>query len=451
MRQRRFGRWALSLALLVAACVSSENGTDSESHFVCASDEECRVELGYGYECVARECRVADKDAGPTTMPDAAPEAAPSASGGTGGVPLEADVALCQGAPPARSPSRPAPSEVPNTGRDINFVNAMYTIDWGDREAAPMAPTHYLNIGLDLDNECTTQEDPDLGECNLPSWGTGFTDGPGGIDNATGSIIQELRDRTTSFSSEAYTQSIQEGGRANLLVRVSSYNGAPNDDQVRVETFVAAPFDALNPPAGDPRWDGTDVWNVADDSVGPGGLTDPLSFDDRAYVKDGQLAAILPTTTLRLDFPLSSTEAVKLDMALTAAALVCDLTEIGSDAGASDSWQMVCTLAGRWETDNLLHQVSQFPDPLDIFSPLCTDSTSYTALKTVICRPTDVYVGMIEPGAICNALSVGVHFSTKPALLGDLYALEPLTPRCPTEFEPSNDSCDPGILTDGGT
>ena len=152
--------------------------------------------------------------------------------------------------------------------------------------------------------------------------------------------------------------------------------------------------------------------------------------------------------------PAVGVDVVKLNMQLTPSALVCDLREIAPDAGAlgTDRWEMSCTLAGRWDTNHLLRQTSQFPDPLNPGAPLCTSSTSYTALKPVICRPTDVYVGMLFPSAICNALSIGVHFDTKPGRIGDVYPLSEPMERCPVGSQPSDDTCETlAPIGSGGT
>ena len=74
-----FRGWALlSMLVSVAACTSKSGGSDSETHFVCSIDDECRAKFGEGYGCVEHSCGKVVRlsgfacDAG-TTIPCAGP------------------------------------------------------------------------------------------------------------------------------------------------------------------------------------------------------------------------------------------------------------------------------------------------------------------------------------------------------------------------------------------
>jgi hypothetical protein len=85
----------------------------------------------------------------------------------------------------------------------------------------------------------------------------------------------------------------------------------------------------------------------------------------------------------------------------------------------------------------------QFPDPLHLkpAQPLCTNSAAYAAFKANICSALDVATGLsvTQP---CDALSTGLTFTTRPALLGRVVAVAPPVDLCPPDADPRNDGCD---------
>jgi uncharacterized membrane protein YgcG len=111
-----------------------------------------------------------------------------------------------------------------------------------------------------------------------------------------------------------------------------------------------------------------------------------------------------------------------------------------------------CRLSARWQVDDIIHQLSQFPDPLFLpaFKPLCNapGSTSYQLFKDSLCGVTDTYSGT-KPGATtpCNSLSMGIGFNAKPGRLGDVFEVAPIVPKCIDSngvvlaTDPINDSC----------
>jgi hypothetical protein len=363
-------------------------------------------------------------------------------TGGQGG---SGAVGPCGGS--KRFPPPPAVDDDPN-GDVGEQTSAMYRIDLGDRTPdVTNPPRAFLNIGFDIDETCTTAENPSDGECVLPDWALGSIDGPMGIDNSLGAIIQGVRNFLgDSFSSVRYTEQLQAGG-VSVLFRLRDYNGRPNDSRVTVSTFVGAPFASTNGEGAEPNWDGNDLWPVASDSLSDPEGAAPLEsarFEDRnAYVTDGKLVTTFPRTELRLDVALSALSNAKLDMFLTQAFVVCDVLEAEELPGR---WHVDnCTIGGRWETDTLLKQLSQFSDPTSAtgLDPLCTDVGLYRQFKESICRLTDVEDFPSGTGrSECNALSVGIDFWTRPAQLGDVWQLDSIPPRCPDATDPVHDSCD---------
>jgi hypothetical protein len=317
------------------------------------------------------------------------------------------------------------PPGVPPSTRNVEIVAAQYTIDLGDRQRAPVQPTEYRSIGFDLDNTCTTAADPKQGTCRLPSYALGVIDGPGGIDNALGVLIQGVRDQIGDFSSENYTRDVQ-AGKTNLLLRLQNWNGEADDDEVTFSTMAAAPFDSFSPGAR-PAWSGTDAWPIASDSLN-GSIDNPKFVDTHAYVRGNRLVATLAQAPLRMDLGLSSVQRVRLDIKLSAAFIVCDIAP-----DTTGSWGYTfekCTLGGRWLADDFVKQIGQYPNPLDNNRPLCRGTQTYETFKELICSQVDILQTLGSPTSACDSLTLGASFTMKPALLGNVFQLQAFADPC---------------------
>ena len=333
----------------------------------------------------------------------------------------------CLGAPRVTYP--PVPQNVPPSQKNIEIVAAQYTIDLGDRLSAVPAPTAYRTIGFDLDKECNTESDPKSRTCRTPAYGFGVVDGPGAIDNALGLLIQGVRDRVNDFTSEHYTEDIKKG-KTNVLLHMTGWNGEPDDDNVAVSTMVAGAFDSFDPGNPDlvPKWQGQDAFPIASDSLLNDDLKTPKFVDNNAYVSNNRVVATLSKANLRLDVGLSAAQRVKLDLKLSAAYIVCNI--IPTTEG---NWGYVferCTLGGRWLANDLVQQLGQYPNPLDNNKPLCKGTSTYDAFKKLICGQVDILAETGSPTEPCDALTMGVTYTMKPALLGNVFRLAPLEDPC---------------------
>jgi hypothetical protein len=341
----------------------------------------------------------------------------------------------------------PHPVDV-TPGGNFEIVAVQSNVDLGDTAKTTANPNPMASrlIGFDLDNLCdrTAAEAIATPGCTLPRGSIGIIDGPNGQDDSMGQLVQAVRLAVPDFSSDVYTQQLREG-KTNAILRVTQYNGQEDDNQVRVEAMVSAPYNSFDPTAV-PKWDGTDQWPIASDSVN-GSVDNPKNVDKNGYVSGGKLVATLGDSGYRLLIGLTAAFNVSLSLQLHAAFIVCDVVPL--DGGANFSLKK-CTLAGRWSTDQLLQQVWRFPDPLDLVHPrpLCIGSTSYGIFKTDICTASDILGdGTKGPTALCDAISIGVNFDTEPATLGDVFTVVDMAPRCPADSDPSNDSCE---SADGG-
>ncbi|HVU02314.1 MAG TPA: hypothetical protein VHE30_11210 [Polyangiaceae bacterium] len=349
----------------------------------------------------------------------------------------------------------PADSDVITRGGDEEAIGVMYKIDLGDAPSNPTdPPKHYLDVGFDVDGKCTFGTGDALKkgqECNVPSWGFGVADGPGGTDNALGQIIQLTRDAIKTFSSEIYSTQLQQGV-TNVIVHLTDYNGEANDDQVTVATLVSAPFDSPPRAKGThPKWDGTDEWPIASDALKDGkNVSDPKFIDKSAYVTNHKIVTKLNTTAMRLVTALTDKLTVNLQVEMTDAHIQCDLVE---NTAMPRVWNWVaqnCVLEARWLVNSLLHQLSQFPDPATNL-PLCRDANLYGTFRDNICNLVDVAQ---YPGATaddCNAISMGLVFDTKPALIGNVYQVQSPKEPCPVGARPSEDDCSLPAAGSGGT
>ena len=103
--------------------------------------------------------------------------------------------------------------------------------------------------------------------------------------------------KITEASSEQLSQKIETGTNT-ILIKISGYNGTPDDAAVEVTWYASADFDMTNPTP--PKWDGTDTWSVLSTSLQPqagadGGaendVVHPKYVDKLAYVTHGTLTA----------------------------------------------------------------------------------------------------------------------------------------------------------------
>jgi hypothetical protein len=450
------GLGACALGFLwVPACSSqASSGVGGESHFACAADSDCtqrpdQVCFFSNPGSAKGECTDV------SAILDAARRSAGGAGNGGNGAGGKVDVDATVGGGPQsgqycngpRAGWPDSPAGVPPSTQNVEFAAAMYTVDLGDERPSGIEPTHYLELGFDLDATCTQAVDPTKGTCRLPAYGLGIIDGKGGIDNALGRLFQTVRNQISDFNSDQYTKTIQ-AGKTNLLLRLENWNGAADDNAVIVSALTAAPFDSFA--AGSkPQWEGSDAWPIASDSV-DGSVNQPKFVDRNAYVTQNQLVGTFAELDLRLDIGLSSVQDVKLDLKLSSAVVVCTIAP--TSMGMSGYTFSKCTLGGRWLVNDFVQQLGQYPNPLDNNRPLCGGNV-YDTFKMGICSQVDLnQTPAASPTAPCNALSVGLTFTTKPALLGDLYALKPIVDPCPPDphLNPRYDCCESIGVPDAG-
>lgn len=380
-----------------------------------------------------------------------------SGGGATGGG--GSGVGACQHA------TWPAPPATSDPGsNDVDFVVVARHLDFG--EAVPAAES---TVGYDLDNLCTCPEPPG---CVEPAWATAdHCDGPGGRDNAVARLFADFAVFSSSFSSETFTQSAEEG-RGSVLIRVRDYNGQANDGQVTASLHPSPglkedPCNGIDPL---PLWDGSDRWPVTASSLkhpggggaggaggagsggqgGSGGATggsggagggecglggydidDAEYVDQNAYVSNWTLVASLPKAALL--FPMGDEPvAIKLTAGFVT----------GRIEHQDGLWSLQDgLLVGRWALADFLGSFGSMTSDGD---PLCTDNPVYSMAKGLVCNYPDITSTIATPTTLCDSISFGMAFQGPPAQIGAVIQMVDAPVLCSPETDPANDSCDPG-------
>jgi len=333
-------------------------------------------------------------------------------------------LATCDHAEPPAAPSGS------DTGDNIGFTAAIYTIDWGDTDDAQGKP-RAMSIGYDLDGLCTSLLDSP--RCEPASWtGTTLTDGPDGIDNAIGML---LYDQGTAFglkpfTSSFLTQSTQSGEQAPPgIIRVSGYSGFAVDPLVTVEWFVPLP------PATKPKWDGTDSWPILHGTADATGSSSVVSHyvDHAAYVTGYELVAHFASGA---PIEISNVPVQTTTMLITA-----NLSQ-----PVQGQWEMNNGIvAGVGTAAELFHDVpalsASFAGVDDAGKPnaICKNQTAlYPKIKTWLCSHFDTPA---SGGSTCSAASFGMSFTARAGNVGAIAPAAPPVVYCAPGDDPTGDTC----------
>jgi hypothetical protein len=315
----------------------------------------------------------------------------------------------CSLAVPPSAPSKDDPSDA----GDLDLLFAVRTVDLGIRDDGGV-PAPY---GYDLDGLCTC---PGPADCvgTMPN-----CDQPGGIDNAGGALFRQFYQLSGGgFLSQDAANTQISAGQATLLLRVSKYNGKPNDTQVILALYVSdgtVPNDAgVSPP---PVWDGTDTWTVDNGSL-IAGIT-PKYFDSSAYVSGGTLVG-RPVEYL-VPLPLDQYDVMTVD-------LVGGIVT-GKLEQAQSTWAIAAGIVdGRWPAVTLLGDLAYVHDPQNTNAYLCPSTSSYMGLKGLLCPSLDITADSTSPHSQpCDAISLAIGFAAQTALMASTPTTSTATTTCP--------------------
>lgn len=322
-------------------------------------------------------------------------------------------------APGCMHASYPDQPKVPDLAAGPDVVFAVRKVDLG--ELSDPVP------GLDLDKECTCFEG--TGDSCATKQPMPQCDSEGGIDSATSGLFKRLTMYldSSNFGSALYSSRADQGFWT-ILIKLTGYDGEPDDPVVNVTIFVS-------PGLGkQPLWDGTDEWPVAAESFAPdggmdGGPPPPLYVADGAYVANNVLVATIPSVGFRL-----SAAEYPFDIKLVGGVLVGPLKGSGPSLHIEKG-----VLAGRWRSGDFLASLSSFEV---LGSKLCMDNLAYSNVRGAICNARDILAnGTDAKSKPCDSVSLGVGFEASQAKIGMTANPEMVMPNCAPGQDPAMDTC----------
>lgn len=282
----------------------------------------------------------------------------------------------------------------------------------------------WKDIGFDLDGACTSSP-----TCGIENDNAGCNQGaiPARIDG------NECRDNNFGRFEVFVAQTPEVGakyrlndtqfncglcaGHYNFLIRVSGYNGEPNDDDLRLDVYPSIGLQASTgidcAKATEPStlcWLSTDPFIL--DETGFDGpktgetLPNAKVFDAHAYVREGYLVATLPDDA-SFWFPTEVADGVNTFPIKIQKAVVTGRIEKAQDGTivVKDG-----VIAGRVKKDDVIGGFRQIG--------LCeNEGMLYKTMVNYVSSNLDVMAsGINDPSAPCDALSVGVGFEAKEAV-----------------------------------
>lgn len=319
------------------------------------------------------------------------------------------------------------------------------------------------SLGFNLDGLCTDSD----GACATPagaqapvpchSLGGIRQDGHNCRDNTFGQLEHDavsLIGNKYGLSNEGFNCALCRGDY-NFLIRISDWDGKPNDSQVRVDMYPSPGL--VTPPPwackqNDPNqtwrtqqcWQAGDKWTIQPGTYlgsipKDGTLPDASLNDPAAYVRDGYLVAQLPDNVL-FWFPgdngVTRAYPLKLQGGVVAGKLQKD---------KNGHWEVADgTIAGRASVQDLIWGFEQIG--------LCasTVGSDFSLMTGYVSNYADILAnGKIAPTAQCDALSVGIGFLARQATFSGTERAVKKLPGCPAG-DGGVDGGDAGVDGSGG-
>lgn len=327
---------------------------------------------------------------------------------------------------------RPAPKGDGDVGPILLAVSSMRL---GARnEEGEFDPNAWQDIGFDLDGVCTasetcTSDDPPpsckAGASQLPRDGRYCRDNTFGKLAYSAELVPQVS-KVYGLSDDAFNCALCVGAYT-FLIRITGYNGEPDDDQVRVDLYPSPglekplPWDCSQPTwTTQPCFTPDMPWTVLKDALVEerGGPDLPASkiFDDQAFVREGYLATRLPEDTL-FWFPGYKGLVVAYPLRIQEGAVVAKLAK-----GADNVWTLSDgVIAGRARAHDVIQgfRLMGFCET--------TDKDNYELMSTFVNDNLDVLAsGESDPEAPCDAMSFGIGFTAGQARAGKVETVAPL-------------------------
>jgi hypothetical protein len=327
--------------------------------------------------------------------------------------------------------ARPMPNGMPDMDPIYFGITKLFL---GSQNTAGMLdPNAWQTIGFDLDGVCTNSDTcmAEMGNVSCKSATKIIPfDGDDCRDNTFGRFEYDVATIPSvgavyKLNDDAFNCGLCHG-TFNFLIKVSSYNGGAEDDQVRVDTY---PSPGLEAPLGQDCtntelcWLSNMPWTIETDSMpnpAPGPDLPPANlFDDNAFVHDGYLIIHLPPDA-KFWFPTGPGASINTFPLVLQSGIV--VAAIGQ--GQDGTWQLTDgTIAGRTKSQDI---ISGFA-----LVGLCqnTDPSNYSLMTSYVAANLDILAdGTTDATMKCDALSVGIGFLAQEATAGKLQDVTPLNP-----------------------
>ena len=273
---------------------------------------------------------------------------------------------------------------------NISFVVAVDKVDFGESGG-------WRGLGYDLDHVCDCS-------ASVRSCAPAVCNPENEIDNAFGNMLAVMKLELGFYSiGSSIWSDTAKAGDWGFMIRVSDYNGQPDDSQVTVEWLLSHPFEVGSDGRIVPQWDGQDEWFVWDSN---------RFVDDAAFVTGGQLVAHLPrspfvvVTDIYIDF---------IEFDLVGSTLTAKVEHSGA------GWSLVDgIIAAGMDSDKLLAQVNHIPY-VSNGRPMCEHDPEteepFGLFKSFICGYSDLLSSSGPTTGQCDSISFGIGFAAKPAII----------------------------------
>jgi len=344
---------------------------------------------------------------------------------------------------------RPAAADPKDVGPIILAIDTMRLGSLGPK--GDLDPNAWKDLGFDLDGVCTASDtcestDPPpsckAGASALPRDGKYCRDNTFGRLEYAAALVPEL---TTKYglSDDRFNCALCVGDY-NFIIRITGYNGQPNDDHLRVDLYPSPGLEKILPwDCSRPDWKThpcfqTDMpWTIEEGATvdGRGGpaLGDSKIFDDGAYARDGYLVMKLPENVL-FWFPGYKALVVAYPLRFQNGIIAGKLTH-----GTDNLWRI---------SDGMIGGRALGTDVIGGFRLMgfcdTTDPTNYDLMSTFVNSNLDVLGnGGFDSNTPCNAMSVGIAFTALQATAGRVEHVDPLV-ECNVRGDAGADAADAG-------
>ena len=323
---------------------------------------------------------------------------------------------------------------------------AVKLLDFGIDKAAE-AP------GFNLDHACSTSVATStcatkIDEATFDTYGKDKN--AQGVDNSGFGLLAYIANLGPSFAPASINDRLA-AGEYGFVLRLTSWNGTNEDDDVIVELFPAIgawkhPDGGALTPGATPTFTSDDQWmrdrrfqNVVDAS---------RIRSANAWVTGGRLVASFQSVTLPLTVP---DDKKPLDVILQESYLEGALVADGTSWRVKDA-----VLGGRWRTSDILGQVRTIyiKNTIGLNNAVLCDPNLmpdvYGAVKKQVCDGRDIRSASLDDGKNlpCDSFSAGLRIDTYavavPGAFADLPAIVPA--RCQLDGSvPVGDDCAPAF------